>query len=95
MNPDELPEREWIELSYGQYTYREVLTGPKMCTIKHQIAAMTTHALHQFHDRDYDLAKQNAQLQYLLHTLASRYPAVQSDPDLINWLTNRNVEAWS
>jgi len=94
MNPDELPERETFQISYGDYHYRTVLTGAAGFRqhIKHQILADTHRALREFHGSTGEIIRREALLKQLLFELASRYPDVAEDRDFRNWSYNGEVD---
>lgn len=91
MNPDELPEREYIQLSYGDYHYRETLVGTRTATLKYHIAAFTMQAMREFHGRYNEACAREAKVRHLLYRLASRYPEIGRDPDFNNYVINGEV----
>jgi len=94
MNPDELPERDTFQISYGDLTYLVTLTGTPCMRdhIRHQILADTHRALREFHGSQRDRYEREAKLKQLLFELASRYPQISTDRDFRNWAINGEVD---
>ncbi len=94
MNPDELPEREWVQLSYGDHHYRFTLHGPETCRYsrKYEITLNVQKALHQFHVQLAESARRESMLRTLLMQLAALHPDMAHDPKYINFLTNGGTD---
>lgn len=93
MNPDELPERDTFQISYGDRRYRVTLTG-KLATraaLKYQVLADCAYALSEYHGKVHRGQQREAQVRELLYRMASRYPEVARDPDFNHYVTNGEV----
>ena len=88
MNPDELPERDWFQVNYGEQSYRVILHGYPATSdiLKMEVLSTVHRALREFHGTQHELAKQSATLKELLFGIAARYPEIQGDRDFLSYL---------
>ena len=93
MSPDELPERDYFQLSYGDLHYRVTIQGPIMTRdyLKYQIMAHASRAMREFHGKYHAAAEREAGVRQLLYKLAARYPEVGRDQDFNQYVRTGEV----
>jgi len=81
MNPDELPERNIVQVSYGDHHYRFVLQGPFISSdnLRLQVLSHMNKGLSQFHMRVSDMSRELARVTGLLYESLGRVDGAHGD----------------
>ena len=96
MSPNELPERDFFQLSYGEKHYRITLQGLPVIDerLELRIRAAVMHALNEYHEENFNLRKECAKQQQLVYTLAARYPDMAKDAAFLTFVSTGQVKLY-